>query len=61
MEKESVEFAEARFQEECRKIEEAFTKVRDLAQSYLDTRYPEAPDSNMYAEKIIQILEDMPH
>ena len=59
--KDSVEFAEARHQEECLKIEEAFTKVRDIAQAYLDTHYPEAPDPNLFADQIIETLENMPH
>jgi len=59
--KESVEFAEARHQEYCQEVEDAFRKVRDIAQGYLDTHYPESPDPELFANEIIETLENMPH
>ena len=47
------------FEKECKQIDRAFERVRDIAQNYLDTYYPEAPDPMLYAIEIEKTLKEV--
>jgi HEPN domain-containing protein len=39
-------------EEENRRIDDIFKRIRNVSQAYLDSRYPDAPDPDMAIEKI---------
>ncbi|MDY6907879.1 MAG: hypothetical protein SV910_06585 [Chloroflexota bacterium] len=43
--------------EDDRTVEEAFEKVKEIAQTYLDSYYPSSPDASDFASAIVQALE----
>jgi hypothetical protein len=41
-----------------KKIEDYFERIRDIAQGYLDTRYPQAPDPDLFIIEIEKVIQE---